>query len=192
MSEIPGAVARCVVCDQSLTEEEIKGKNACPSCGDTGVPCDPAQDVQAHISVGDLALLRRAAAAWIATCSADPRYFNAINARIDAQERRGDVLRINWHELRILTIGASRYADTVGGPLKSEVGCTIGRLERQRPLERKTIEIAGATHEVRIFSPLTLAGEFTELAEVFPNVQMMRTNAQGQTITTTPQQGDES
>jgi hypothetical protein len=57
--------ARCVTCGGEFTEEQIQGATACPTCGDKGVPVDPANDVE---------------------------------------------LRINWHELRLLTIWSDNWA----------------------------------------------------------------------------------
>lgn len=59
-------------------------------------------------------------------------------------------LRINWHELRILCIWASNYAQSLGDEHKLSLNAIIGRLEPQRK---------------EGWPALTLLGEIRELSE---------------------------
>ena len=60
------AVARCVTCRSEFTEEQIKGANACPSCGSDGVPADPRKDVTITINPHELRILTIWASNWAA------------------------------------------------------------------------------------------------------------------------------
>lgn len=68
-------------------------------------------------------------------------------------------LRINWHELRILTIWASNYAGAKDFPIASRqaLESILKQLEAQRP---------------EGFAPLTLAGEVRQLQEAGYDAEM--------------------
>jgi len=68
-------------------------------------------------------------------------------------------IRINWHELRILAIWASRWADKENFP-------DDGRATLQNILKRlRTYRPAGS-------APLTLIEEFKELQKTFPGAEL--------------------
>jgi len=69
-------------------------------------------------------------------------------------------LKINWHELRILTIWASNYADQQmkDQPGQRTLKSIIKRLHAQYPEK----------------APLTLADEFQQLANRFGDVEVVR------------------
>lgn len=58
-------VARCVQCDSEFTEEQLQGQQACPTCGTTSLPCDPAKDVTIKINTHELRILTIWADNWI-------------------------------------------------------------------------------------------------------------------------------
>lgn len=67
-------------------------------------------------------------------------------------------LPINWHELRILTIWASNYAEGLRGDNhRKTLHSLIKRLERYRP-------VGGAA--------LTLIGEIKELQQDYPETEL--------------------
>ena len=97
--------ARCLICNQEFTEEEIRGFDKCPKCSNTGIPCSPKEDV---------------------------------------------TIKINWHELRILTIWAENFANQIekDNPKSAlTIACIARRIQKQYPDK----------------TPLTLAGEIEEL-----------------------------
>src|SRR6185369_1725272 len=49
--------ARCVRCNKSFTEEELKGASCCPGCGTKDIPCDPKKDASILINVHDLRIM---------------------------------------------------------------------------------------------------------------------------------------
>lgn len=66
------------------------------------------------------------------------------------------VLNINWHELRILTIWASNFAQSgVSDDAKKTLMAIIRRLEKQYPEQ----------------APLTLMGELKQLQETYPSLE---------------------
>ena len=107
--------ARCLVCNEEFTKKELEGRDRCPKCSNTGLPCSPREDV---------------------------------------------TVRINWHELRILTIWAENWANKIDKECPKSaltVACIARRLQKQHP--NKT--------------PLTLAGEIEQLRkeEDFKNIE---------------------
>lgn len=106
--------ARCVKCRSEFTEEQIKGANACPGCGDKGVPMDPKADV---------------------------------------------TVRINWHELRILTMWAENWANHYKEKHPEMIGTVFA--------------IAGALQDqFPEAAPLTFSGEISELKKAFPKTEV--------------------
>lgn len=106
-------IARCLICNQEFTEEEIKGFNRCPKCSNTGIPYDPKEDV---------------------------------------------TIKINWHELRILTIWAEHWARSIKDKKTQPeltVACIARRMQKQYPDK----------------TPLTLAGEIENLKKEFPIIE---------------------
>ncbi len=74
-------------------------------------------------------------------------------------------IKINWHELRILIIWAENWARQIKNKTNDidsslTVACIARRLQKQFP--NKT--------------PLTLAGELTQLREKMPNFEIKETN----------------
>lgn len=67
------------------------------------------------------------------------------------------MLPINWHELRILTIWATNWAEKLEDDCKIDLMAILKRLSKHRP------EGAAA---------LTIVGEFKELQEHFPNSEL--------------------
>lgn len=69
-------------------------------------------------------------------------------------------LKINWHELRILTIWASNFAGSKDfpAPSRAALNAIIRRLEAQRPNET--------------FAPLTLFGEVRQLQDAGFDAEM--------------------
>jgi len=67
------------------------------------------------------------------------------------------MLPINWHELRILTIWASNWAENLEDDCKIDLMSVLKRLDKHRP--------KGAP-------ALTIAGEFKELQQQFPNSEL--------------------
>lgn len=67
------------------------------------------------------------------------------------------LLPINWHELRILTIWASNYAEKLPDDSRMALHKILKRLDKHRP--------EGC-------SALTLVGEIKELQEVFPTASL--------------------
>lgn len=109
-------VARCVRCRGEFTEADIANRSACPTCGSTGVPMDPAQDV---------------------------------------------TIKINWHELRILTIWAENFAGQCDR--KGEAG-----EHTEEPMLPVVYAIAKALQEqCPTFAPLTLSGEVEQIRQHF-------------------------
>ena len=78
---------RCVQCSSEFSDEEIKGKNACPSCSETGIPMLIAQDIQVQINWHELRILSMWAENWERTMdkSRKPRTIAAITARLERQ-----------------------------------------------------------------------------------------------------------
>lgn len=66
-------------------------------------------------------------------------------------------LPINWHELRILTIWASNWAEQLDDDCKIDLTAILRRLDKYRPK-------GGAA--------LTIVGEFKELQQYFPNSEL--------------------
>jgi hypothetical protein len=66
-------------------------------------------------------------------------------------------LSINWNELRILTIYASNWAESLDDDCKIDLMSILKRLEKYRP--------EGA-------SALTIVGEFKEMQKYFPNSEL--------------------
>lgn len=66
-------------------------------------------------------------------------------------------LPINWHELRILTIWASNWAEHLDDDCKIDLTAILRRLDKYRPK-------GGAA--------LTIVGEFKELQQYFPNSEL--------------------
>ena len=64
---------------------------------------------------------------------------------------------INWHELRILTIWASNWAEQLDDDCKIDLMAILKRLDKHRPK-------GGAA--------LTIVGEFKELQQHFPNSEL--------------------
>jgi hypothetical protein len=120
-------VARCTTCRSEFTDAELEGKKACPSCGSTGVPCDPRKDTQ---------------------------------------------ITINPHELRILTIWASNYAEAMTGDeglsCQRSLKGILGNLSKQLP-----------------DTPLTLRAEVQELADGLGTEVEMVKEEKGVTTTET-------
>lgn len=50
-------VARCVLCNNSFSQEQLAGATACPVCGTKGVPMLPTQDVNIKINIHELRIL---------------------------------------------------------------------------------------------------------------------------------------
>lgn len=186
--------ARCTRCWRDFTEAEIEGAVGCPSCGDTGVPCDPSQDVTLDVHEDDVRVLITYARAWedrhrgSDEWKGDP-LVPVIEARWEAHPARtATQTPINWHELRCLTMWATFEADAVGGEARGTVGAIVGRLARQRPGATRPMEIAGRTVDVKLFAPLTMAGELVQLGEVVgvDNVEMLTTDGDGNVVRTRP------
>ena len=100
-------IVRCVTCNKEFTEEELRGANACPFCGDKGIPCTIKDDV---------------------------------------------TIKINWHELRILTIWAENWEGHFSQKENKKsitIACIARRLQHQFPDK----------------TPLTLAGEIEGLKD---------------------------
>ena len=99
-------VARCLICNEEFSEQELEGFDRCPQCGCTGIPASPKEDV---------------------------------------------TIKINWHELRILTIWAENWANKIDKDCESKpaltIVCIARRIQKQHPDK----------------TPLTLAGEIEEL-----------------------------
>jgi hypothetical protein len=53
----PKITAICGKCDAEFTEEQIKGKNECPSCGTKNIPLDPKDEVTIKINTHWLRVL---------------------------------------------------------------------------------------------------------------------------------------
>lgn len=115
---------RCTDCYAEFDDAELRGKNACPSCGTKSVPMAIAQDV---------------------------------------------TIKINWHELRILTMWASRWADQMSGDRADVRRRTLQSLLRRLNAFRPTG--AGA---------LTIVGEVKELQKHYPSASLI--DASGETI----------
>lgn len=65
MTESKGSI-RCTLCAFEVSKEEADEKNlsACPNCGTTGVPCDPANDVEVKLNWQELSVLSIWAERW--------------------------------------------------------------------------------------------------------------------------------
>lgn len=55
-------MARCIVCDWTGVPPE--GAKGCPQCGDTGIPSDPAKDINIVINTHELRVLSLWAERW--------------------------------------------------------------------------------------------------------------------------------
>lgn len=76
-------VARCVRCNESFTESQIKGARACPKCGDPGSPMSPGQDVEVKINWHELRIL----------CIWAERYADTIAGKEDV---KSDIVKTVW------------------------------------------------------------------------------------------------
>lgn len=89
---------RCVQCASEFSEHETENANACPACGDKGVPMSISEDV---------------------------------------------TVKINWHELRILSIWAENWARKIQKDDPRSAGSLLtimsiaGRLQNQHPDKAK-------------------------------------------------------
>lgn len=99
-------IARCLICNEEFTKEDLTHVSCCPKCGNSGLPADPKDDV---------------------------------------------TIKINWHELRILTIWAENWAARIKDETKTQpqlvVACIARRIQKQHPDK----------------TPLTLAGEIEQI-----------------------------
>jgi len=99
---------RCPKCAAEFTDEQVEGKQACPTCGNAGIPHAIADDV---------------------------------------------TLRINWSELRILTIWATWWSETAHFKADDKTGSAntlkaiIRRLQDQHP-EKPALTFAGELQEM--------------------------------------------
>lgn len=69
-------------------------------------------------------------------------------------------IKINWHELRILTIWASNYAEKLPAHSKATLAAILRRLDAQKPNDR--------------FAALTLAGEIRALQEAGFDAELLK------------------
>lgn len=58
-------------------------------------------------------------------------------------------LRINWHELRILTIWASNYAEKLTAQSRSTLTSILRRLNQQRPPKAAALTLMGEVRELQ-------------------------------------------
>ena len=101
-------IARCLICNEEFTEEDLKDALCCPKCGEKGIPANPKEDIS---------------------------------------------IKINWHELRILTIWAENWANRIEkeSPRSAlTIACIARRIQKQYPDK----------------TPLTLAGEIEGLKKL--------------------------
>ena len=111
-------IARCLICNEEFTEEDLKNVLCCPKCGNKGIPANPKEDV---------------------------------------------TIKINWHELRVLTIWAEHWANQIDKECPKSaltVACIARRVQKQYPDK----------------TPLTLAGEIEDLKKNFPDFKITETN----------------
>lgn len=64
-------VARCLICNEEFTTEEIKGASCCLKCGNKGTPADPKEDVTIKINWHELRILSIWAENWARKCDKD-------------------------------------------------------------------------------------------------------------------------
>jgi hypothetical protein len=98
--------ARCLICNQEFTKEDLKHASSCPKCGNTGLPADSKDDV---------------------------------------------VIKINWHELRILTIWAENYARSIKDDKTKPqltIACIARRIQKQYP-DRTPLTLAGEIEQIK-------------------------------------------
>lgn len=99
-------IARCLICNEEFTKEELEGVFCCPKCGNSGLPADPKEDVN---------------------------------------------IKINWHELRILTIWAENYARSIKDDKTQPqltIACIARRIQKQYP-DKTPLTLAGEIEQIR-------------------------------------------
>lgn len=57
-------IARCLICNEEFTQEELKGASSCPKCENHGVPASPKEDVTIKINWHELRILAIWAENW--------------------------------------------------------------------------------------------------------------------------------
>lgn len=50
-------IARCLICNEEFTEEDLKDALCCPKCGNLGIPADLKDDVTIEINWHELRIL---------------------------------------------------------------------------------------------------------------------------------------
>jgi len=79
------AVAMCVKCRRTFTEQEIAGANGCPACGDKGVPADPRKTATVTLTAHEWRLLGIWAHNWGEQCSKGTNPIDSIVGEIRRQ-----------------------------------------------------------------------------------------------------------
>ncbi len=50
-------IARCLICNEEFTREELEHASCCPKCGNLGIPANPKEDVTIKINWYELRIL---------------------------------------------------------------------------------------------------------------------------------------
>lgn len=103
----------CTMCGARFTHAEVDGAQACPKCGDAGLPCDPNLDSIVQVNWHELRILGIWAENWAQHCqrtmpnekgNARVEVIHAITRRIERQfEGRvpltlsGEIMQIKDH-----------------------------------------------------------------------------------------------
>ena len=64
----PEKTAMCIICRAEFTDEEIKNANACPKCGDKGIPADPREKSTITLTHHEWRILVFWASNWAEHC----------------------------------------------------------------------------------------------------------------------------
>ena len=103
----------CTMCGARFTHAEIDGAQACPKCGDKGIPCDPNLDVSVRVNWHELRILGIWAESWAQHCerssagskdNARVQVIHAITRRLERQFKEmtpltlsGEIMQVKDH-----------------------------------------------------------------------------------------------
>ncbi len=191
MAEIERTIdLRCLSCRGEFASADYPELQACPSCGNTGVPADPREDRDWTLTAWEWRVLATLFVVWADVCrrgegdrakaehlwlTAGTLWERVMRTTLDddagfplaaedyirsAEGSESRTVRLTPHELRILTIWAS---NAVNATKEGTAALTDSDLE---PALIKLNDQAGRD------VPLTFEDEIEQLRKQFPSVQV--------------------